>query len=354
MRMRNKRRVSCSSVVRAWCGMQPHVFFFFFFFFFFCEKPATRTHVLLIIRQIKDDRAPETTTRHTHMYYVQSSMEAAGGGGGPPPAVTACAACKYQRRRCVADCPLAPYFPHDRSRVFRSAHRLFGVSNILKTLERAGPDPDRRHEAMQCVVYESQAWDLYPSAGCVPIIHGLQQRIHQVENELRRVRAHLQAYQQPQPRDIVDDAAAGVRYSSMPPSSPPPFQLQWTAAAMGEDDEGIAAAAAAARDDERQMMINDNAVTSDDDGNNMPPPPPPHTTLRWTLQPPQYEHPFFVNETSMVPQFQFHYQHHQPVVAVSTQLPELQEDDMTMVNYFADDDGINNGENDEMPRRQSR
>lgn len=113
---------------------------------------------------------------------------------------------------------------------------------------------------------------------------------------------------------------------------------------MGQD-EGIAAAAAAARGpfmygggDEQQMMIN-NAVTSDD-GNITAVAPPPQT-LPWTIQqPPQYEHPFFVNATTMLPQF--HYQQ-QPIV-VSTQLPELRDD---MMNYFAD--GMN-GENDEMPR----
>jgi hypothetical protein len=141
------------------------------------------------------------------------------------------------------------------------------------------------------------------------------------------------------------DGGAGARYSSAeamsssssspPAPPPPPFQLQWTAA-MGEDAEGIAAAARApfmyGGGDEQQMMIN-NAVTSDD--GNMP------QTLPWTIQqPPQYEHPFFVNATTMLPQF--HCQQ-QPIV-VSTQLPELRDD---MMNYFADG---TNGENDEMPR----
>jgi hypothetical protein len=287
---------------------------------------------------------------------------AAAGGGAPPPAPAACAACKYQRRRCAADCPLAPYFPHDQPRVFRNAHRLFGVSNILKTLDRAGPDPGRRHEAMQCVLYESQAWDLYPSAGCVPIIHGLQRRIQQAEHELRRVRAELQAYRlrvdaavvvaqgggRPpvhRPDDNLD-GGAGARYSSAeamssssssPPAlRPPPFQLQWTAAMGDEDAEGIAAAARApvmyGGGDEQQMMI---------DGGNIAAVAPPPQTLPWTIQrPPQYEHPFLVNATTMLPQF--HCQQ-QPIV-VSTQLPELRDD---MMNYFADG---TNGENDEMPR----
>ena len=113
---------------------------------------------------------------------------------------------------------------------------------------------------------------------------------------------------------------------------------------MGEDAEGIAAAARApfmyggGGGGEQQMMIN-NAVTSDD-GNIAAVAPPPQT-LPWNIQqPPQYEHPFFVNATTMLPQF--HYQQ-QPIV-VSTPLPELRDD---MMNYFAD--GMN-CENDEMPR----
>ena len=73
--------------------------------------------------------------------------------------------------------------------------------------------------------------------------------------------------------------------------------------------------------DGQQMMIN-NAVTSDD-GNIAAVTPPPQT-LPWTIQPPQYEHPFFINATTMLPQF--HYQQ-QPIV-VSTQLLELQDDMM--------------------------
>ncbi|CAN8269373.1 unnamed protein product [Cochlearia groenlandica] len=46
----------------------------------------------------------------------------------------ACAACKYQRRKCASDCILAPYFPHDRHNQFLNAHKLYGVSNITKII----------------------------------------------------------------------------------------------------------------------------------------------------------------------------------------------------------------------------
>ncbi|XP_039842735.1 LOB domain-containing protein 4-like [Panicum virgatum] len=154
-------------------------------------------------------------------------MAAASGGAG-----AACAACKYQRRRCTPDCPLAEFFPHDRPRVFRNAHRLFGVSNILKTLDRAGPE--KRREAMHCIIYESQAWDIYPASGCVPIIHDLQQRIRQAELDLRRVYAAIQAYRAAaaaQGGGPVPDSDGDPLASASAP--PPPFQLQ---PATGDDD----------------------------------------------------------------------------------------------------------------------
>ncbi|CAL5046455.1 unnamed protein product [Urochloa decumbens] len=117
---------------------------------------------------------------------------ATGGSAGS----AACAACKYQRRRCTPDCSLAEFFPQDRSRVFRNVHRLFGVKNILKTLARAGC------ETMHCIIYESQAWDINPTTGCVPIIQDLQRRIRQAELDLCRAYAGIQAY-----RAAVADAA---------------------------------------------------------------------------------------------------------------------------------------------------
>ncbi|KAK3137140.1 hypothetical protein QOZ80_5BG0448400 [Eleusine coracana subsp. coracana] len=112
---------------------------------------------------------------------------AAGGGA-------ACAACKYQRRRCTADCQLAEYFPQDRPRVFRNAHRLFGVSNILKTLARVGPE--RRRDAMRTIVYEANAWEAYPGQGCVPIIHHLHHSILQTQLQIDQAKQSINAYRQ--------------------------------------------------------------------------------------------------------------------------------------------------------------
>nr|CAD1818355.1 unnamed protein product [Ananas comosus var. bracteatus] len=71
--------------------------------------------------------------------YSLFCMMAKGGTSRP-----ACAACKHQRRKCTADCPLALYFPADQPKQFQNAHRLFGVSNILRILKDLDPSRSPR------------------------------------------------------------------------------------------------------------------------------------------------------------------------------------------------------------------
>ncbi|CAN8243626.1 unnamed protein product [Cochlearia groenlandica] len=52
----------------------------------------------------------------------------------------ACAACKWQRRRCVRDCPLRPYFPADKPEQFMRVRDLFGVNKVTKTLQELSLD----------------------------------------------------------------------------------------------------------------------------------------------------------------------------------------------------------------------
>ncbi|RCV20332.1 hypothetical protein SETIT_4G047700v2 [Setaria italica] len=210
-------------------------------------------------------------------------MAAGGAGAG----AAACAACKYQRRRCTPDCPLAEYFPHDRPRVFRNAHRLFGVNNILKTLARAGPE--KRREAMHCIIYESHAWDINPATGCVPIIDDLQRRICQAGLDLRRVYAAIRAYRAAaaaaQGRPVPDSDGGDPSASASSPAPPPPFQFQ---PAMGNNyDEATAEAYGGGGlpflmygGDQQQMMMNAAAPDNENIALQMPP---------WMMQPPQYD-----------------------------------------------------------------
>eukprot|EP00249_Psilotum_nudum_P031832 c46652_g1_i1 orf=154-438(+) len=93
----------------------------------------------------------------------------AGNGG----TTQACAACKYQRRKCTPECPLAPYFPADQPKQFMNVHRLFGVSNVLRLLRQI--DPSKKSDAVKSIVYEAAAWEKNPVHGCLGIISMLQE-----------------------------------------------------------------------------------------------------------------------------------------------------------------------------------
>ncbi|XP_041001917.1 LOB domain-containing protein 22-like [Juglans microcarpa x Juglans regia] len=122
----------------------------------------------------------------------------------------ACAACKYQRRKCAPDCILAPYFPHDRQRQFLNAHKLFGVSNITKVIKNLDqPDKD---EAMRTIIFQSDMRANDPVGGCYRMIQDLQRLIDYNKAELEIVLHQLalcraQAHQHQQPHVQMPEVA---------------------------------------------------------------------------------------------------------------------------------------------------
>ncbi|XP_022134348.1 LOB domain-containing protein 4-like [Momordica charantia] len=101
----------------------------------------------------------------------------------------ACAACKYQRRRCSKDCALAPYFPADQPKMFQNAHRLFGVCNIMKILRQV--HPSQKDETMTSIIYESNMRARFPVHGCCGVIWHLHYQVQQAADELRQVKTRL-------------------------------------------------------------------------------------------------------------------------------------------------------------------
>ncbi|KAL9660903.1 hypothetical protein QQ045_025722 [Rhodiola kirilowii] len=94
----------------------------------------------------------------------------------------ACAACKYQRRKCEPNCILSPYFPHNRQAQFLNAHKLFGVSNITKIIRNLSPaDKD---QAMKTIIFQSDVRANDPVGGCHRIIRELQFMIEYYQAEL--------------------------------------------------------------------------------------------------------------------------------------------------------------------------
>ncbi|PNT55505.1 hypothetical protein POPTR_001G196400v4 [Populus trichocarpa] len=126
----------------------------------------------------------------------------------------ACAACKYQRRKCAPDCILAPYFPHNRQRQFLNAHKLFGVSNISKIIKNL--NPPEKDEAMRTIIFQSDVRANDPVGGCYRMIRELQRQIEYTRAELdialhqvALYRAQAAAQQQTQLIQTAAAAAAG-------------------------------------------------------------------------------------------------------------------------------------------------
>ncbi|XP_057458198.1 LOB domain-containing protein 7-like [Lotus japonicus] len=107
----------------------------------------------------------------------------------------ACAACSYLRKKCTADCILAPYFPQSRRGQFANALRLFTVSKMISIIKNM--DPRTRDDAMTAIRYQSdvRARDLV--GGCYRYIQHLDSEIAQRQNELNEFRTLLEYYRRP-------------------------------------------------------------------------------------------------------------------------------------------------------------
>lgn len=115
----------------------------------------------------------------------------------------ACAACKFQRRKCTPECVLAPYFPADQPKIFLNVHKLFGVSNIVKILKIL--EPTQKKPAMDSIITQANYRDKYPVHGCWEEICRLQYQIWMLEEELHAVYQQLEMCRQQQqlPHDDV-------------------------------------------------------------------------------------------------------------------------------------------------------
>ncbi|GER27727.1 LOB domain-containing protein [Striga asiatica] len=107
-------------------------------------------------------------------------------GGSTP----ACAVCKYQRRRCSLNCPLAPYFPANQPKMFQNVHRLFGVSNVTKILESLD-NPIHKDDAMKSIIFEAEMRHNFPVQGCCVILSQLRFQIQCALEELHHLNSKI-------------------------------------------------------------------------------------------------------------------------------------------------------------------
>ncbi|KAI9121399.1 hypothetical protein K1719_008432 [Acacia pycnantha] len=120
----------------------------------------------------------------------------------------ACAACKYQRRRCSKECALAPYFPSDQPKKFINAHRLFGVANIKKILDQV--EPSLRDECMTSIVFESNMREQFRVMGCLGMICDYNKRVLAATEELNHIHLKLSVYRNQYPYPISHEISSSM------------------------------------------------------------------------------------------------------------------------------------------------
>ncbi|OMO69354.1 hypothetical protein COLO4_29101 [Corchorus olitorius] len=103
-----------------------------------------------------------------------------------------CAACKFLRRKCMADCIFAPYFPPEEPQKFANVHKIFGASNVSKLLNEV--PPHQREDAVNSLAYEAEARMKDPVYGCVGAISVLQRQVMRLQRELDATNADLIRY----------------------------------------------------------------------------------------------------------------------------------------------------------------
>ncbi|KAH9304504.1 hypothetical protein KI387_008908, partial [Taxus chinensis] len=103
-----------------------------------------------------------------------------------------CAACKFLRRKCTAECVFAPYFPPDQPHKFANVHKIFGASNITKLLNEL--PQHHREDAVNSLAYEADARLKDPVYGCVGTISILQRQMRHLQCELAAAHADLAHY----------------------------------------------------------------------------------------------------------------------------------------------------------------
>lgn len=121
-----------------------------------------------------------------------------------------CAACKFLRRKCIAGCIFAPYFPPEEPQKFAHVHKIFGASNVSKLLLEISPH--QREDAVNSLAYEADARIKDPVYGCVGAISVLQQQVIRLQKELDATNANLLRY------TSNKNESAGITMPSVLPS----------------------------------------------------------------------------------------------------------------------------------------
>ncbi|KAH7281566.1 hypothetical protein KP509_36G053800 [Ceratopteris richardii] len=127
---------------------------------------------------------PQRDCEPLQMHTVQQSA--------PPRTTVPCAACKLLRRKCVQECPFAPYFPPAEPHKFACVHKVFGASNVSKMLMEV--HESQRADVANSLIYEANARIRDPVYGCLGAISALQQEAQELQAELHALRTQIMRY----------------------------------------------------------------------------------------------------------------------------------------------------------------
>ncbi|KAL4581694.1 hypothetical protein LXL04_006221 [Taraxacum kok-saghyz] len=121
---------------------------------------------------------------------------------------SSCAACRFSRRCCSPDCPLAPYFPASQPQVFQHVHRLYGTGKIVRIQNLLKGNDRKQEEAMLSIKYESFIRHINPVDGCYGAISYLKQKLVHLMSELQCVRSLLDSCRRNNRKIIQDSVIA--------------------------------------------------------------------------------------------------------------------------------------------------
>ncbi|KAI5073808.1 hypothetical protein GOP47_0011821 [Adiantum capillus-veneris] len=103
-----------------------------------------------------------------------------------PSPPTACAGCRFQRRRCLENCELALYFSPQEDLAFEAVHRLFGVKNFVRLLKDL--PLHLRHTAVSTMKLEAQFRMADQVHGITRLMHQLKVQVKCLQQELIKLR----------------------------------------------------------------------------------------------------------------------------------------------------------------------
>ncbi|KAG8385490.1 hypothetical protein BUALT_Bualt03G0050800 [Buddleja alternifolia] len=93
----------------------------------------------------------------------------------------ACAACKYQRKRCKPDCILSRHFPANRSNDFKAVQKIFGVKTLTKMMSEV--NSHERDELVNSLYWEAAMWAKDPVRGPYGYYKRVEDELNKYKNQ---------------------------------------------------------------------------------------------------------------------------------------------------------------------------